>query len=346
MKKLRTAVAGLGRIGWGYHIPNIIKHEGFELVAVTDPLSERLEEARVNYSVKGYTDFNKLLEEEKLDLIVVASPTPFHVTQSIAAMEHGVDVFLEKPMAQSYEEAKHIVECMKKTGRKLMVYQPHRATSETQAILSILERGLIGQLYMIKMARSSYIRRNDWQSLKKYGGGMLNNYGAHHIDQLLYLASSKAKKISCSMRRIASLGDADDVVKAVIETENGIILDLDINMASAIPLSPWTIMGSRGTVVQERKSDGKVIFKVRYYKEEEAPALELFDQLAAKGRSYSNFDNLKWYEEEISISDFKPIDFYDKCYEYYALNGHPFVPAEQTLEVMRVMQECRIDAGW
>jgi len=346
MKKLRTAVAGLGRIGWGYHIPNIVEHEGFDLVAVTDPMPERLEEAKGKYSVKGYTDFNKLLEEVKPDLIVIASPTPFHLTQSIAAMEQGVDVFLEKPMAQSLEEANIIVECMKKTGRKLMVYQPHRATSETQAVLSILERGLIGQLYMIKMARSLYIRRNDWQSLKKYGGGMLNNYGAHHIDQLLYLTSSKARKISCLMRRIASLGDADDVVKAVMETENGVILDLDINMAAAIQLSPWTIMGSRGTAVQEKKPDGKVVFRVRYYKEEEAPNLELKDQLAAQGRSYSNFDSIQWYEEEIDISDFKPIDFYDKCYEYYALDGQPFVPVEQTLEVMRVINECRMDAGW
>ncbi|NMB98207.1 MAG: hypothetical protein GYA02_16640 [Clostridiaceae bacterium] len=235
---------------------------------------------------------------------------------------------------------------MRKTGRKLMVYQPHRATSETQAIASILERGLIGQLYMIKVTRTSYVRRNDWQSLKKYGGGMLNNYGAHHVDQLLYLASSKARKISCSMRKIASLGDADDVVKAVIETENNVILDLDINMAAAIQLSPWSIMGSRGTVVQERKADGKVVFRVKYYKEEEAPNLELKDQLAAQGRSYSNFDDIQWYEEEIEISDFEPVNFYDKCYEYYALDGQPFVPVEQTLEVMRVLHECRIDAGW
>lgn len=346
MKKLRTAVVGLGRIGWGYHIPNIIKHEGFELVAVTDPMTERLEEAKENFSVKGYTDFNKLLEEENLDLIVIASPTPFHLTQSVAAMEQGIDVFLEKPMAQSLEEARLIMECIEKTGRKLMVYQPHRVTSETQAVASILERGLIGQLYMIKMARSLYVRRNDWQSQKKYGGGMLNNYGAHSVDQLLYLTSSKARKISCSMRKIASLGDADDVVKAVIETENDVILDLDINMAAAIQLSRWSIMGSRGTAIQEKKDDGKVVFKIRYYNEQEAPNLELKDQLAAQGRSYSNFDKIQWHEEEIDISDFEPIDFYDKCYEYYALDGEPFVPVEQTLEVMRVLNECRIDAGW
>ena len=94
MKKLRTAVVGLGRIGWGYHIPNIIKHEGFELVAVTDPMTERLEEAKENFSVKGYTEFNKLLEEEKPDLIVIVH---LHLSchSSNCSYGTGVDVFLE-----------------------------------------------------------------------------------------------------------------------------------------------------------------------------------------------------------------------------------------------------------
>ena len=56
---------------------------------------ERLEEAREKFNVNGYSDYHELLENEKLDLIVIASPTPFHCEQTIAAIEHGVDVFLE-----------------------------------------------------------------------------------------------------------------------------------------------------------------------------------------------------------------------------------------------------------
>ncbi len=346
MKKLTTAVVGLGRIGWQYHIPNIIEHEGFELVAVADPMIERLEEAREKFNVNGYSDYHELLENEKLDLIVIASPTPFHCEQTIAAIEHGVDVFLEKPMAQSLEEADLIIDRIKKTGRKVMVYQPHRATSEAMTVKSILKSGIIGQVYMIKRATSGYIRRNDWQSQKRFGGGMLNNYGSHYIDQLLYLTSSTAKDVLCLMRKIASIGDADDVLKAVIVTQNDIIFDLDINMAAAIQLPPWTIMGSRGTVIQEKRTDGTLIFKIRYCNESEFKVLDLNDELAAPGRSYNNFDNIKWYEKEIIVSDFKPLNFYDKCYSYYALNEEPFVPIHQTREVMRVIDECRKSAGW
>ena len=83
----------------------------------------------------------------------------------------------------------------------------------------------------------------NWQAFSKHGGGMLNNYGAHLIDQLLYQTQSKAARVSCHLMTIAGLGDAEDVVKAVSETETGVILDIDINMDAALPLQEWFVRG-------------------------------------------------------------------------------------------------------
>jgi len=83
MDKLRTAIVGLGRVGWQFHLPQAVKHEGFQVVAVVDPLAERLEEARTTLGVqKGYRDLDALLAAEKLDLVVIASPTQFHTDQA------------------------------------------------------------------------------------------------------------------------------------------------------------------------------------------------------------------------------------------------------------------------
>jgi hypothetical protein len=96
-----------------------------------------------------------------------------------------------------------------------------------------------------------------------------------------------------------------------------------------------------------RDSEGQLVFKIKYYKEEELRDVELKIGLAAPGRSYRNVDDeIIWYEEELKVADFVPINFYDKCYEYYALDKAPFVPVEQTREVLRVMKECREIAGW
>lgn len=340
MKIIRTAVVGLGRIGWMYHIPNIINNEGFELVAVCDPSVEHLKEAEEKFGVQGYSNYDDMLNNEKFDLVVIASPTIFHKEQTIAAMKKGIDVFLEKPMAQSLQEADEIIDTMNKYNRKLMVYQPHRINPEFIALQSILNRNLIGPVYMIKRACSSYVRRNDWQSLKKYGGGMLNNYGAHFIDQMLYLCGSKVKSISSNIRTIASLGDADDVVKILMETENKVILDLDINMAAALPLPDWIVLGKYGSIVCENNPEGKKVFRIKYYDEKDLPDLELHTELAAPGRQYNNFDSIPWMEETVYISDFKPGNFYDKCYDYYALNKKAFVLIEDTREVMRIIEKC------
>lgn len=340
MTILKTGVSGLGRIGWSYHLPEIAKHEGFSLTAVTDASPERLAEAEQSYGINAYEDFKEMVDREALDLVVIASPTIFHMEQAIYAMEHGVDVFLEKPMAGSLDEVDAIIHVMKKYGRRLIVYQPHRTTPEYQAVKSIIESNKLGPIYMIKRGSSQYSRRNDWQSMKKYGGGMLNNYGAHYIDQTLCLAGSSARNISCSLKKIASLGDADDVVKLVIETDNDITLDIDINMASAVELAPWILLGQYGSAVMKHTNNGD-LFNVRFIKKDELLDLSVNQELVAPGRSYGNEDHLIWHEETIQIADFKPIDFYEQCRNYFALGEPSFIPVEDTREVMRVIEECR-----
>lgn len=346
MKILRTGVSGLGRIGWQFHVPSINRHKGFELAAVSDPMEERLQEASSKYGVKVYTDFNEMIEEEKLDLVVIASPTPFHYEQAKAAMERGIDVFLEKPMVTSLEEADRLIALMQEYNRKLMVYQPRRTDADIQTLKRILQSDPIGPVYMVQCCKTSdYMRRNDWQSLKKYGGGMLNNYGSHFIDQMLYLTGSRAKKISCHLRCIASVGDADDVVKALIEMENGVIIDLDINRATAFPFPRWTVLGKYGTIIYAEENE-QAVFKIRYLKKDEIPPLELNEQMAAPGRSYENDDKLTWHEMTVPITANERIDYYDYCYSYYAEGGEPFVPVSDTREVIRILEECRKSAGW
>jgi scyllo-inositol 2-dehydrogenase (NADP+) len=291
MKTLRTAVVGLGRIGWQFHVPQIARHEGFELTAVVDPVEERLAEALSTYGARGYGDYDEMLTAEQPDLVVIASPTPFHADQAIAAFSRGCDVFCDKPMAPTLAEADRMIAAMHEHGRKLMIYQPHRATAETAALQAILAQDLIGPVFMIKHARSNYDRRNDWQAFRRYGGGMLNNYGAHYIDLLLHLSGSRAARVTCMLRTIASLGDAEDVVKALIETESGMILDLDINTASAHPMQPWHVLGQRGSIVLDRQ---KETWLVRYYRAEDLSEAVVHEELIAPGRRYGNVEKIPW----------------------------------------------------
>jgi predicted dehydrogenase len=194
---------------------------------------------------------------------------------------------------------------------------------------------------MMKGACAAFARRHDWQAWRRHGGGMLANYGAHYVDQLLYICASRAAKVSCSLRTAAALGDADDVVKAVVETESGVILDLDINMCTGIPLPRWMVFGRHGTASLDMT---RRAWQVRWFAGDELPARALQEGLAAEGRQYCSEADIPWREEEIPIKGFEPVDFYAKCFAYYAEDAPPFVPISETREVMRTLELCRRDA--
>ncbi|MBR5479005.1 MAG: Gfo/Idh/MocA family oxidoreductase [Clostridia bacterium] len=340
MKTLRTAVVGLGRIGWQVHLPEIRKNDKYDLRAVVDVNEERLREAEQEYKVKGYTDLAAMLEAEELDLIVIASPTHLHRAQCEICFEHGVDVFLDKPMAPTLEDSIKIAEAAKKHGRKIMVYQPHRAVPAVTVLRRIIDEGKIGPVYMMKRAQSSYIRRHDWQSLRKFGGGMINNYGAHFIDQMIYLAREDVEDIFCVSHHIATLGDAEDVVKAVLKMKSGITIDIDINNATAHMITPWMVFGKYGTIVADGDSYSQTDnFIVKYYDPADMPEVTLDESLSAEGRRYNNDVPVPWKTEIVPVKPEDAVIFYDKCYEYFVLDKEPFVPVEETLRVMELLEE-------
>ena len=112
-------------------------------------------------------------------------------------------------------------------------------------------------------------------------------------------------------------------------------------MAAAHPCQPWHIMGKRGSVVYDSDSSS---WKARYFAEEALTDIEIESGPAAPNRKYGSGEKIPWQEKTFPIADFHAIDFYDKCHEYYARNKEPFVPASETRELMRVIDECRKDA--
>ena len=168
---------------------------------------------------------------------------------------------------------------------------------------------------------------------------MLLNYGAHYIDQFLYLTGGKVRRTRCELRRIASLGDADDVVHALITTTAGVLLDLDINQAVALPLPEWRICGERGSALYQ---DGE--WRLRYFAAGALPERKADTGLAAAGRRYPS-EPIAWRQETLPESPADPDAYYRCCYEHYALGRPPFVTGDELLELMRTLDECRRSAG-
>ena len=338
-KILRCAVIGAGRIAWGFHLPQIVAKDGFELAAVADPDRVRLEEARRTFHPASvFTDVEAMLREVRPDLTVIASPTVFHKEQTLLAFRYGSDVFCDKPVGLSLKEASAMYGEAKRLGRKLMAYQPHRINSEGLTARAILQSGRLGGIYLIERHISNYVRRNDWQAFTENGGGMLLNYGSHYIDQLLYLTHGTAARVKCELRRVITCGDADDLVKAMITTRHGVLLELDINQATAYPLPEWRICGVRGSAVYCDRQ-----WSIRFYEPDSLPPVRADHALAAAGRRYPS-EKIEWREETVPGIPAEPGLYYDYCRDYFAGNRVPFVLPEETLEVIRTIELCRLDA--
>ncbi|MBM3212023.1 hypothetical protein FJZ33_07380 [Candidatus Poribacteria bacterium] len=86
-------------------------------------------------------------------------------------------------------------------------------------------------------------------------------------------------------------------------------------------------------------------WQVRFLQPEELERIDIQEGLAAEKRRYGSGEKIVWHEKTFQISDYQAIDFYQKCYEYFALDGKPFVPIEETREVMRVLDACRKSAN-
>lgn len=337
-RKLRIGVAGLGRIGWSFHCKTLAGHPDWQLAAVADPAEDRRREAEQSFGCRAFEQVEQMIAEGDLDAVAIATPTHLHKQHALAAFRQGLHVMLEKPMAPTLAEAQAIVRAAGKAGRVLTIYQPHRAAAYFQHLKRLIDSGRIGEVYHIRRGSFRFVRRNDWQSLTKYGGGMLNNYGAHGLDQVLTLTGYDVKKVYCNLRRVASLGDAEDVVKIVYETRGGVIGEIDINQATLFGPYDIEVYGSRGVITKHGSE-----LTVRSISPRQLGRKTLDVSLASAGRQYPS-DDVPCRTETIPVNPKYQVDVYKDLAHAIRTKGRPFVRPEQTLEVMRMMDRCRRDS--
>jgi predicted dehydrogenase len=335
-------VSGLGRIGWPFHCAQIAAHPEFQFVAVQDAEPARREEAERVYGVKSFESFSDMLAESDLEAVAIATPTHLHRAMTVEALRAGCHVMLEKPMAPDAEAAAAIVREAAKRRRILTVYQPRRAEAYFQHLRVLLDSGIIGQMYHVRIGMFQFTIRNDWQALRKFGGGMLNNYGAHALDQALQLIGYDVKRLFCSLRVVASLGDAEDVVKVVLETKDGTVAEVDINQATVSAPYFIDVRGTRGTI--ELPHADLEHFTVRHFPAGAVKPGVVNPSLASKDRQYPGGD-VPVREEIIAVDTKLAVDVYADFARAIRTGGAPFVRPEEPLALMKLIDRCREDAG-
>jgi len=337
-RPIKTAVLGLGRSGWNIHVNDLRNRKEFEITDVADPLEERRREAERELGCRTYAEVSDLLAASRAELVVVATKSIDHCAHAVAALEAGKHVVVEKPMAMSHAEALRMVETARKRKRKLFVHQNRRFDDDVQYFKLLCSgKTEIGRVFSVVFQDYSFARRNDWQTLKKYGGGVLNNKLTHFLDQILYMTGSRVKALLCDMQHTTDSGDCEDHVMILLKMENGISVAVISSTSCNADAPTWIFMGEYGTVSVFRDHA-----EMRYFNPKKHRKLPVRDTVAADGRRYGNEEKLRWYtRKNLKLKAENIGGFYDNVIAVLRRRAKMVVTPESVVEMTRVIEECR-----
>ena len=229
MKMLKSVIIGCGAISHT-HINSIKENNLGIITAVCDKDEEKAKKASTQAGCeKYYTDYKKMLSECSADVVHICTPHFLHAEMAVYAMEHGFDVYLEKPCAMTSKEAKEIEKASERTGKKVCVSFQNRLVKTTAAAKSIMQSGRLGKLLGMKgivtwQRNGAYYTESDWRGKwSTEGGGVLMNQSIHTLD-LLYYFGGKVKDVrgSVALRKNADIIEVEDTAEATIWFENGV----------------------------------------------------------------------------------------------------------------------------
>ena len=270
-KKLKVGIIGTGWIAEA-HIESYKQMDDVEVVAAADLIPGKAEAFMKRYGVEGvrfYPSHKELIDNEELDAVSVCTYNTAHAAPTIYALEHGVNVLLEKPFTVTLEEAIAVCRAEKKSGKVLSIgFQP-RGDVNMQMIKKIVDSGALGKIYYIQTGggRRRGIPNSTFIEKSTGGIGALGDIGCYSLDMVLN-AIGYPKPLTVSgytsnffgtnpetqyadhfhtAEENAKRFSVDDFGAGFIRLEGGIILDFRIAWAMHLDTPGDTIiMGTKG----------------------------------------------------------------------------------------------------
>jgi predicted dehydrogenase len=295
---------------------------------------------KTRYQCRTYTEFSKLIKDPGINLITIATPSPFHTNQALSALKAGKAVVIEKPIALTYADAQRLARADKRYPGKIFLRHNRRFEPGFTHIREILATGILGDPFEIKLRRNGYSRRDDWQTIIECGGGQLNNWGPHIIDHALQFLDSPVADVWSDLKRIAAVGDAEDHLKIILRGKNGRIVDLEISGGMALGEPECTIYGSKGAL---SCSNNQITLKYLDPAVKLAPRQAIKESPPMEG-SFGNPDHLSWKQETIPVSPKAACDMNHIWGHVYAAmrQRKPYpVTVAQGVEVVRIADLAR-----
>lgn len=307
-RKLRMGVIGVG-MGRA-HAKGYQSHPGSELVALCDVDGIRLAAAAAELGVpQTYTDAGRMFREAGLDAVSIAVPNKFHAPLTVAALERGLHVLCEKPMARTVKEAGRMLAAARKARRNLMINFSFRFSDMSYALKQQVDAGVVGEIYF---GRTVWHRRRGLPGFGGWfgnrdlaGGGPLIDLGVHRLDLALWLMGYPepvvvtgstydpiARRLAREQQKEFSV---EDLGCGLIKFANGATLILEASWALNINENEQmvtSLYGTKGGLVQRNVTGGYQFIAELYTEEDGNLFTKVLDRrLVQAPQSYHEFVN-------------------------------------------------------
>jgi predicted dehydrogenase len=252
---VRAALVGYGLGGAAFHAPFLASTPGIRLDAiVTRDAGRRATAERDHPGVRLVDDVDALLAaRDALDLVVVATTNRAHVPVARAAIDAGLAVVVDKPIAPSAAEARALVEHARARGTPLTVYQNRRFDGDFRTLRDLLDRNALGAVarFESRFERWRPAPRGGWRESADpaEGGGLLLDLGAHLVDQAMVLFGAVTHVYAELHRRREGAAVEDDVFLALTHHQ-GVRSHLWLSAVAAQGGARFRVLGSRAAWVK------------------------------------------------------------------------------------------------
>jgi scyllo-inositol 2-dehydrogenase (NADP+) len=234
-------------------------HPDIRLCAVCDTSSYVLDVLGKYTGVKTYANFEKMLAEEELDCLFVATPSRYHASLVAAALNRGIHVFCEKPFGLDPDAGYRLADLAERKQLVNQVGYHYRFVATFNEAKRLLDRKIIGELHHLRAEAYGPVvlrpKGSTWRAQKSEGGGCLFDYACHAIDLVNYVAG-RPRAVSGTVLNSVFSNDVDDEIYSTFHFSNGFKGQLATNWSDetyrkmSVKLSFW---GTNGRLNVDRQ---------------------------------------------------------------------------------------------
>jgi Predicted dehydrogenases and related proteins len=258
MKKLKLGIIGFGFMGQ-WHNNHAGTMDEVEILAVCDSNPSQLE--KVPEGIRCYSDYKELLLDKDVEWVMICVPNHLHKVIAIDAAYAKKNIIVEKPCTLTVAEFDQMYEAARQNGVIFTVDQNRRWDRDYSMAKIVVNDLRLGKLYRVKSSLSGVFgKMHDWHQDKKFGGGMLYDWGVHLIDQMLDLIPGKITQIYADMKSVVN-EEVDDYFKIILHYEGGLAAEIELGTFLLYKMPRWYISGDKGTMVVENiKADAGAVY--------------------------------------------------------------------------------------